>query len=276
MKNILIATDFSKAARNAATYGVRLAATFNATPILFHAYQPISAPVDVSQYAVSADVRQAALHHLADEISLLNTHHHSKLYTLAEEGPVAATILRKAARQQIDLIVLGMKAKFKGWRWLFGSTVTTLASRSDLPILIVPERATFHGVNVLAVVIESDLSINEKQWLLNVLTALAGQYRAAVYLVRISQNQIQEAYQLLSQPYRLSKVMASSGDFLRTSHNEDVSAGLSNFIENFQVDILAILMSKPAGHAPLSHHGLTRQMIYQAQIPLLLMHNTPG
>jgi nucleotide-binding universal stress UspA family protein len=48
MKTILIATDFSKAAHNAALYSMELAKAFNARLMLFNSYQPVPVSVDVA------------------------------------------------------------------------------------------------------------------------------------------------------------------------------------------------------------------------------------
>ena len=71
MKTVLIATDFSKAARNALVYGLQVAKEINANVILFNAYTvPTPAPalnVGVSRYDVKVQVDQK----LKDEIKPL-------------------------------------------------------------------------------------------------------------------------------------------------------------------------------------------------------------
>lgn len=271
MKKILIATDFSDAARNAGQYGVHLAQAFGASTILFHVFQPLYAAADIPQYVVSADVRQMALHDLAEEAEMLDAERQPDFFTFAEEGPVAKTIAEKADSNKIDLVVVGMKAQHKGLRKLFGSAVTGLAKRSKVPVLSVPEGTQFHGISVIAVAVAADIPVESDPHLLDVVTAISQQFRASVYVVSISKNRLEEAFHLLQRPYRLMKTLGSNNTVFEDVRNKDIGDGLTAFIENFHVDVLVMLAPKRSNSERLIHHSVTKEMIYRSHIPLLLI-----
>lgn len=271
MKKILIATDFSEASQNAGKYAASLAAAFNARIILFHVYQPIFAAADISQYVVSADIKQMALHDLAEEANVLNTEKRPGFYTFAEEGPIAKTICQKAAEHKVDLVVVGMKAKHKGLRKIFGSTVTELLKKSAVPLMIIPEGTHFRGINVLAVASGTDIPVHIDPHLLDVVAALSEQFRAATYVVGISKSRVEEAFHLLNRPYRLMKMVGHSDAMYEVVRNKDVTDGLTHFIENFHADVLVLPRYQLSRTDRLFHHSITRDMIYQSHIPLLVI-----
>jgi nucleotide-binding universal stress UspA family protein len=275
MKKILIATDFSDAARNAGQYGLHLAQAFNATAILFHVFQPLYAAADIPQYVVSADIKQIALHNLAAEAEFLDTDRYPDFFTYTEEGPVAKTIVQKCEANAIDLIVVGMKARHKGLRKLFGSTVTELAKIANVPVLVVPEDTRFHGIGVIAVAVETDIPVESDPELLGVVTAMSKQFNASLYVVSISKNKLEEAFHLLQRPYRLMKTLGSNNALFEDMRNKDIGEGLTAFIENFHVDVLVMLVPKRGAAERLLHHSITKEMVYHTHIPLLLINEGP-
>lgn len=271
MKKILIATDFSDAARNAGQYGVHLAQAFGASTILFHVYQPLYAAADIPQYVVSADIRQIALHNLTEEAQILDFERRPNFFTFAEEGPVAKTIAQKSDENDIDLVVVGMKAKHKGLRRLFGSAVTELVTRSKVPILSVPEDTHFHGIKIIAVAVNADMPVESDLHLLDIVSAMSQQFQASIYVVSISKTKLEEAFHLLNRPYRLMKTLGSNNTLFESMRSKSITDGLTAFIENFHVDMLVMLAPYRNKTERFFHHSITKEMIYHSHIPLLLI-----
>ncbi|MGZ5191822.1 MAG: universal stress protein, partial [Flavisolibacter sp.] len=125
MKTILIATDFSAAARNASIYGMELARAFNARVVLFTAYQQI--PVQSTETALMLDsknIKQITLQLLEQEAKEINSRNITVVETRCNEGFIADSILNAAEEMHADLIVSAMKLNDKTFRKIFGSTVT--------------------------------------------------------------------------------------------------------------------------------------------------------
>jgi len=126
MKTILIATDFSKASRNAMLYGAELAKEINANIILFNAYDiPTPATglnVKISRYSVKTLIDQK----LKDEAETFKYINMLSIETMCDEGDVDA-IINVANDKQVEFIVIGMKGGGKNFKKIFGSTATSLA-----------------------------------------------------------------------------------------------------------------------------------------------------
>ncbi len=139
MKTILIATDFSKAAKNAMMYGIEFAKAIQAKVILFNAYA-VPHPSPGLTIAVSKfDVKAAADSQLEQEAEEINF----SLELCSEEGYGAADILNLADEKNADYIITGMKGSGKNIKKIFGTTALSLARQSHIPVIVVPENAQF-------------------------------------------------------------------------------------------------------------------------------------
>lgn len=145
LKGILVATDFSGPARQAADRAARLARTSGAPLRLTHV---VSAGVAAQLQkliglgsALEAKLFEATrqeLQSLADELSV---ERQVDVSTALAQGGIAAEISREADAMPADLIVLGARGKGFLRRLMLGSTAEALLRKSTRPMLIVKQRA---------------------------------------------------------------------------------------------------------------------------------------
>ncbi len=143
MKTILIATDFSSAARNATTYGFELARQMQAKVILFTAYQTQPTLPESSVTITAIELQRKAYKKLLQEAETIDPQRTVSLETEFTNGPVNSSILAAALASKASYIVVGMKERGKEMRKYFGSTVTDLCKITRFPLIVVPADAVF-------------------------------------------------------------------------------------------------------------------------------------
>ncbi len=143
-KNILVCTDGSKIAQQAASHGIKLAASVNARVIALLVTTPFEAPLgyEVSPLAVQIEQHQRASEQIADRIlGAIEKQAKAKgvrCKTLhIGRYPPAATIVATARDQKCDLIVMGSHGHGALGQLLLGSVTTRVAATSPIPLLIV-------------------------------------------------------------------------------------------------------------------------------------------
>jgi nucleotide-binding universal stress UspA family protein len=155
MKNILIATDFSPAARDAERYAVELARALDCGLNLLSVYSQVPVTVSNSLTSVSVlDKDRITRNRLDNEAAALDVTGLSALTLLRREGPRVETILAIAGELEAGLIITGMKSSGKGTRRVFGSTITGLMHHSQVPVLVIPEG--FHYYPPAAIAMGND------------------------------------------------------------------------------------------------------------------------
>ena len=62
-----------------------------------------------------------------------------KIHVNISCGNTVSVIIAFSEKNDMDLIVIGTKAKHNLWEYIFGSVSTNLIKRSKIPVLIIPE-----------------------------------------------------------------------------------------------------------------------------------------
>ncbi len=275
MKTILIATDFSKAAHNAALYSMELAKAFNARLMLFNSFQPVPVSVDVAPVFVPLGYLSAsALDTLHNEAETINPVHEVAVTTGFEEALTTEdAILQAASAIQADLIVLGMKEHNQGIRKWFGSTVTALANKTTIPLLVVPESNSYQSISSIALANERDMAPEADIHLLNSLHDMATHFNARVYLIRIVENQFREKNELLNPPRQLTRALNGLNPVYTCMEGKDITDALCLFIDKYRIDLLAVMPHKLSLLERLFFQSITRNLIFEINIPLLILPN---
>ena len=142
LEHILVPTDFSESSKVALRYATALADRFGACIHLLHAIQnPFAQPWAAEIYAVSmADFEEAARRESDTQMaSMLDETERQKYCAclVTEAGPPFLTIINYAAREPIDLIVMGTHGRGAIAHLLIGSVAENVVRKAPCPVLTV-------------------------------------------------------------------------------------------------------------------------------------------
>jgi len=150
MKNILVPTDFSKNALDAARFAAALAQTTGARLLLFHAYHVSMAVADA---VIDLDLEnfenfnQTQIDRLAYD---LHKSYGISVTRIMRPGFAIDEIPGIAERLKADLIVMGMRGKSEKPEIYLGGTAFTLMQITKVPALCIPAGYSFEtgaGIN---------------------------------------------------------------------------------------------------------------------------------
>jgi nucleotide-binding universal stress UspA family protein len=142
MKNILLATDLSRSAAHAVRYAAWLAEALDARLTLMSAYQAAPLFAGTSIPESSADRLPELVCRGLEEIAMkLGTLGGQSISLLARPGDPVPAILSAAREIDADLIVGGRAGVGHEYPSTFGTTVVSLARKTTIPLLIVPQAA---------------------------------------------------------------------------------------------------------------------------------------
>ena len=193
------------------------------------------------------------------------------LATDYKEGSAANTILKAATDAKADLIVTGMKKTGKGVRRIFGSVVTTLARKTNIPLLVVPEETKYAPVNTIALANENDLAPDADHHMLDSLREIAERFHSKVYLVRIAEDRFKEAFEVFNSPFKINRMLRTLDPVHESIVGKDVPVALDDFALRYHVDILAMLPHKHSLMERLFFKSTTREMVFETHLPLLIL-----
>jgi nucleotide-binding universal stress UspA family protein len=272
MKRILIATDFSAASDRAVEYGSKLAAALDAAATILGAYQEIPVPVtDTMSLAIidAADARELVESGLLRQKELFQQSKVQAMSTLSVKGPVVGSILEAAQEENADLIIVGMKSRGKALRRLFGSTVTALARKTTIPLLVVPEEARYQPPS--AILLGNDVRPDTDLHVLDPLKELVAIFSARLFALRVIQKGTKEFIGILHGPNPLSSLEKAWDIKYEYEMGDDVVENLNNFAGSHNIG-LVVMMARPHSLPQRWFMGShTHEMIFEARMPLLIL-----
>jgi nucleotide-binding universal stress UspA family protein len=141
LKKVLVPTDFSDSARHAFTYGLAFAREYGAELVLLHVVENLTVGYASDLFPVPmAEVFQEISGYAKAELAKLAEEAKQKGVAVSElvaQGKPSAEIIRHAAENGVDMIVLGTHGKGMLDQALFGSTTERVVRRAPCPVLTV-------------------------------------------------------------------------------------------------------------------------------------------
>jgi nucleotide-binding universal stress UspA family protein len=141
MPSLLCPVDFSESSRSALCYAAAIADHFGARLIVFSVDDPLLVEAAMSTGQVPS-VTDATLHELKTFCSETVPHFDAgpkKVEFRAAVGKPSTEILREAAAQHADLIVVSSHGRSGIRKMFFGSTTERVLRETPVPVLITPD-----------------------------------------------------------------------------------------------------------------------------------------
>jgi nucleotide-binding universal stress UspA family protein len=269
METILIATDFSSAARNATAYGFEMARRIKAKVILFTAYQPSLALPDSVLYLSPEDLERNSYKLLLDEAEAMDPKRTVALETQSRQGVVTTCILDAIQENNISLVVIGMKDRGKEIRKYFGSTVTHLCKSTTIPVIVVPAGALFSVPKTL--VLASDITGDDDLQVLNPLKTMAKKFASRLFVVRVIKKSMEQEVEVTAGEARLSWYLTDVNPAFKFIHGENVARTLQTFVQKQAVDMVAVIPHEHNLFERLITRSVTKDLIFHTHVPLLIL-----
>lgn len=170
METILVPTDFSLPALNAAEFAWYIAKRRGADIILFHACKmtmktqvPFQGSVTLENPAAILKEARLQLDFLAEKLrneeGSVSEDYFPEISCIAEMGEVQDCISELIAVRKISMIVMGMYGAPKMVRFFIGSVSQQILDKVDVPVLLVPYKPLPSEIKEIG--FASDLSANE-------------------------------------------------------------------------------------------------------------------
>lgn len=287
MKKILISTDFSVPAENAARYGVKLAKAINADVLLCNAIKvPAEAPMaaQVAWPLMDYDtLQQEATSDLDELVKKLcdpsdKDDEQSKCPLIAYEsnkGTVYEVVSYLVKERNIDLVVMGMAGASGVIQFLLGSNSKEMIEKAGFPVLFVPYEANFKKVH--KIVFATNLA-QEELGPLQLLIELAIPLNAEITIAHITDKEVTEDSK------QQHKIDAFLNDVVgKINHpkikyekmwNIDIDNGLDWIVEQEDVDLVAIVHHHHNIFGRIFKGSHTQKLSRHIEVPLLVFPST--
>jgi nucleotide-binding universal stress UspA family protein len=269
MKTILIPIDYSDASKNASLYGIELARFMKAKVVLFHSYH-IPVPATEVPILISYDeLEKENVNRLNTEKRSVDPSNELDIECVALAGFAVDNIVEVQDLNKPDLIIMGMRGAGKFSEYLLGSITTAFISKTETPIIVVPEKAAFHFPKKITFACDYKLSNNAN--ILAPLKKFAKMFNSEVMILNLlKENEMvnsEKAFTGIIMEYFIEDINHK----YYFEEDENFIHGIINFVEKHSTDLIAIIPHKHSFIKSLFNESHTKKLAFHTNIPLLVI-----
>jgi len=276
IKTILVATDFSKSAKNAALYAVEMAKALDADLILFYAYHVPAAYIRGEAILTTKETNRQLTKALEAEAERIDPSSQLSINIISKESKTLAGILAEAKAADADLVIIGMKDLGHHRRQVFGSTATALINQINIPFLVIPETAKYSIPRIITLASDIDEEIETNIHLLYFLRQMAEHFDSSIHVVRVIRGKWNMADESTNPTiHRLNHLLANLEVKYEYSNNSNITDGLIDLVKKNKSDLLVMIPHKHDLMERIFFKSESKDMLFHTQVPLLLLPELP-
>jgi nucleotide-binding universal stress UspA family protein len=272
MKHILVPTDFSDDARNAAHYAARLAEKLKASVTLLHAYMLPTPVSEVPYVMINAEEMQKENEEIARvETDKLKASYNVDVNYIVRLGFPSDEIEAVIEDNEIDLVVMGMKGKGTIEK-MVGSTTTSTLKKIRSPLLIIPEKAGYKDWKQVTYATDYSYEFNSQVY--NPLIDLLRTFAAQLNIVHVMKAADEGKSQPVSGEQQLETAFSNVPHQYDVITDAHVKHGIQSYLQDHPADLLVMVTRDRGFWERLFGKSHTKEMVYNTHIPLLVLKDS--
>ena len=279
IRKILVPTDFSENAANAARFAVELGRNMASSVVLYHACRvPVLASNEMMIAASNTDLERESKDRLRQFADRLQSETgYLNIDVRISSGFAVDEIKELVEHEDFDLVVMGTKGATRLQSMLIGSNTADVISHCHCPVLAVPEDARF--VPPARIVFATYYADNDFQTLY-MLADMFRSFNPEIMVVHVEENRHNRIEQRMLDWFEAQVVASIPYDkfSFHLIHAEELEGALNDFLTSEKADMLAVATRRRGFFEKLTSKSLTRKLAFHSHLPLLAFHarNVPS
>jgi len=276
MKNIIVPTDFSDAAKNAAIFAAQFAAQVHAAKIvLYNAYmQPIATdanmtPIELIDFDELKTISNTGLDRFKAFLQPYTTG--IEIETFNEYATLQDGLADVCKTYNADAVVMGVTGSGAIDEVLIGSNAVSVAKHSTLPVIVVPPGATFS--NIKNVVLACDFKKVVETTPVDPLKRLLDETKAKLFVLNIDHNSKNFTADTSFESLMLDTLLQGYNPEYNFIDNTDFVEAINSFAVDKSIDLIVTIPKKHGFFEGLFKRSHTRQLAFHSHIPLMVLHD---
>jgi len=274
---ILVPCDFSPSSNNAALYAAKFAEKINAEIFLLHVVHFEHPPMVQVFGFIENEIEKIRLSDASNDCTRLVDEIKPQVqgvqvsFKVIPGFPVEDAIENYATTHKFDLIIMGTKGETGLLDKLFGSTTVAVINTSTIPVITVPQSASFS--NVKLIVCASEMVKIESE--IKRIIPFAKLFDASIDILHVSSSVSSKEVDAASIKNSLIEKHKYQKIALHIIDNNNTIEGIDAFITDVKADILAIHTHKIGFFESLFKTSISREEAVHSSIPLLILKDLP-
>ncbi len=267
---ILVPTDFSLEAKQAADYAASLADTFDSEVILYHVYQFLQSGTSV-MINIDDLILETAQKGIKTELQRIKKNHpRIRIRGIYEEGFLPDGIKKTIQDENVDLLVMGTKGAQGFTRKFLGSNTSHILSQISIPLLVVPKNCTPELPK--NIVLATDLLHSSKRSTYEPLRVFSDRSNTHLNIIHIIENEAplneQKSLPLLPE---LENLISHNKTNITQVRSNNIEEGIFDYLASHPVDLLTVVRREMGVLQRLLHKSISAAIVKNASTPVLVL-----
>ncbi|GAB1446720.1 MAG: universal stress protein [Cyclobacteriaceae bacterium] len=266
---ILVPTDFSKPSKVAVLYAAKLAKKTDSELMIVNVvYSQASSRAIMVTPKLEAEMKKFANNELDILVNEIKSQIKGELkitVRLLTGFPVTNVLQRFLRKSKIDLVIMGTLGATGLQKVLIGSNAAAMIQGSIVPVIIVPQNATFK--NFKKVVYATDLVNMEKE--LSTVCKFVKPFNANIDVLHVTPEDT--PIKLVPKQLKSDLIAKMKYDKIsfHLSKNDAIPEAIDDFIIRKKADILVMFTHKLSFFEKLFSRSVTRKLAFHSYVPML-------
>ena len=276
MKTIIVPTDFSATAYNAARYALGLAAQLGTARILlYHAYELIVPIPDVPTSIPMVDPNELqkasleGLEHMKQDLLPILPDGVELAYR-ADNNLLAASIDALSKEEKADLIVMGTTGGSQLEEILIGSNTIDVAKHTTCPVMIIPSNVSFQPIK--RIVFACDFKKVGTGTPIYPLKRLLSEFQGELHVLNIDKEGKGLAGDTPEASLLLDTLLEGYHPKYHFIDHPNVVEGIMEFADKEKADLIITIPRKHGLFESIFKRSRTAQLAFHTHIPMLAIH----
>ena len=278
VKRILIPTDFSKNALNAARYAIDLYSKLNCDFYFLNVFQLdkytkntliLPEPGSTAYDSAEKDSKDEFVK-LLDMLALHQYNPKHTYHTISSFSFLIETMVAVIDKNDIDFVVMGTKGATGAKGVIFGSnTVNAMEKIRMCPVLAVPENISFSTLTEIVFPTNYKSAFKRKE--MSYLIEIAKMQEASIEVLHITKEKKLSSTQEENKQL-LGEILDTTKHSFHHLSETDISEGITAFVESRGSSMIAFINRKHFFFGSVFSNPLVKEIGYKASTPILALH----
>lgn len=267
--NILLPTDFSENAKNAAAYALKCFEHIPCTFHFLHALPVSTRELNGGKVDVSAEF-YPCFEQLFTFLNSKKVNPQHELKVVFKTGPLIEEVREQVFEHKIDLIIMGTKGTSNNENNTIGKNTSEVITKVKCPVLAISEDAVFQEFK--EILFPTDYKINYSGQMLQMLFKFVSVSKANVKILEIFNSDLEPTKEQMESKTHLQNYFLPQIPLSQPFYTSSKIQGNPSPLLNNKVDMIALAAKNLDICQKLLNGNRSQQIPFMKQLPLLVLH----
>ncbi|MDE3235290.1 MAG: universal stress protein [Bacteroidota bacterium] len=278
MKTILVPTDFSDTAKNAALCAIELGKQTGVHKlVLYNAYQttvnvsgdPAIPALEVLDVEALKKASEEGLQNFKFQL-LAFLPDNMQVETESEFNLLTPGIADACERHKVDLVVMGITGGGAIQENLFGSNTISVAKQTKTPVIIIPKEARLKNIHRVLLVCDFKQVVETTP--VGPIKSILDETQAKFYVLNVDHNQRNFSADTPFESLMLDTLFHQYHPEYHFADDPDFIECINDFVVANQIDLIITIPKKHSFFESLFKRSHTKILAFHSHVPLMVIH----